>query len=254
MIPFQELLEFFDFENFLYAVIGSIAYIYLNIKGHPYPRRMEIPPGEFDIHYSKVAHQTVTDAIQGAVVVGEALFFIPLPRVLSLWFPYFQNYHILTAFWCYFFSLSLSGITYSFFKGYVGRPRPDAIERSGGDLSNCQEIASNSQFASFPSGHAASTMSCAVFLALFLISSTTRPTHLMTIIGFAIWMFTFFIGCSRIVDHRHHPSDVVAGWVVGAVLSLVTWYGSKDQIFASTDLGTAGPTLRCGILQFWKNK
>jgi hypothetical protein len=56
MISLQELLEFLDFENLLYAVIGSIAYIYLNIKGYPYPRRMETPAGEFDIHYSKVAH------------------------------------------------------------------------------------------------------------------------------------------------------------------------------------------------------
>jgi phosphatidate phosphatase len=156
---------------------------------------------------------------------------------------------MLTAFWCYFFSLSLSGITYSFFKGYVGRPRPDAIARSGGNLSNCEELASNSQFASFPSGHAASTMSCAVFLTLFLISSTTHPTHLMTIIGFGIWMFTFFIGCSRIVDHRHHPSDVVAGWVVGSVLSFVVWYGSKDQIFGKTEMGISGSTLTHRIVE-----
>jgi membrane-associated phospholipid phosphatase len=254
MIPLQELLEYIDFENFLYAVIGSIAYIFFNVKGYPYPRQMETPAGEFDIHYSKVAHQTVTDALQGLVVVGEALFFIPLPRILSFWFPHFQSYRILTAFWCYFFSLSLAGITYSFFKGYVGRPRPDTVDQSGGDLSTCQEIASNSQFSSFPSGHAASTMSCAVFLALFLISSTNRPTHLMTIIAFAIWMFTFFIGCSRIVDHRHHPSDVVAGWVVGAILSLITWYASKDQIFAVPELGIVGPTLAHSIRQFLNPK
>jgi membrane-associated phospholipid phosphatase len=246
----QDWLDFIDIENLLYAIIGSIGYIFWDIKGYPHPHHLETPPGEYDIRYSKVAHQTVTDLGQGLVVVGQALLFIPLPRVLSLWFPLFRSYRVLTALWCYFFSLSLAGITYGFFKGYVGRPRPDALERAHGDLDHCTAKDANSEFSSFPSGHAASTMNCAVFLALFLVSSTTRPTHLMTVVGFGIWMYTVFIGCSRIVDHRHHPSDVVAGWIVGAALSVIAWAASKDQIFTAADVGSASSTFSGGFLEF----
>jgi membrane-associated phospholipid phosphatase len=231
---FSEFFALLDVENLLYAIIGSLTYILFNIKGYPWPRRLEIPPGASDACYTKVVHQTVTDALQGIVIVVQALLLIPLPAVLSFWFPYFRSYRLLTAFWCYFFSLSLSGVTYSLFKGYVGRARPDALATLNGNLSQEKDTSANSAFSSFPSGHAASTMSCAVFLALFLVSSTERPTHLTTIGAFGVWLYTFLIGCSRIVDHRHHPSDVVAGWLVGSVLSIIAWTASKDQIFGET--------------------
>jgi membrane-associated phospholipid phosphatase len=236
MVTKSQIIEFVDLKNLIYAIIGSIVYICFNQKGIPNALHLEIPPGEFDINYTKVSKQTITDTIQGIVIVTQAVFFVALPRVMAIWFPqYIRPYRILTALWCYFFSLSLAGTTYSLFKGYVGRPRPDSLAKCNGDMANCAGSGSNSQFSSFPSGHAASTMSCAVFLAEFLISSTVKPTHLMTSLAFGIWMYTFYIGCSRIVDHRHHVDDVVGGWVVGAVLSIISWSASKNQIFLTND-------------------
>jgi hypothetical protein len=47
-------------------------------------------------------------------IVGQALVFISLPLVvMRFWKGVFCPYHILTAFWCYFFSLSLTGVTTS---------------------------------------------------------------------------------------------------------------------------------------------
>jgi membrane-associated phospholipid phosphatase len=232
MVTKQQVLDFIDVKNLIFAAIGSIVYIILNVKGIPNARHLEIPPNEFDINYTKVASQTVTDEIQGIVIVFQAVFFLILPRIIAIWLPkYMRPYRILTSFWCYFFSLSLAGITYSLFKGYVGRPRPDSLAKCDGDMANCEGSGSNSQFSSFPSGHAASTMSCAVFLAKFIVSCTRKSNHITTSIAFGIWMYTFFIGCSRIVDHRHHVDDVVGGWFLGAVLSSIAWTTSRNQIF-----------------------
>jgi membrane-associated phospholipid phosphatase len=234
MVTRAAVFAILDFKNLIFAIIGSAAYIALNLQGIPNARHLEIPPGEFDINYTKAASQTVTNSIQGLVIVGEAVFFIGVPRVFAIWFPnQIRRYRVLTAFWCYFFSLSLSGVTYSLFKGYVGRPRPDSLAKCEGNMENCAGTGSNSQFSSFPSGHAASTMACAVFLAKFLVEVTVKPTHLTTVIGFGIWMYTIYIGCSRIVDHRHHVDDVVGGWFIGAVLSGIAWEASRGQIYVS---------------------
>ncbi|GLQ11593.1 phosphatase PAP2 family protein [Devosia yakushimensis] len=87
------------------------------------------------------------------------------------------------------------------------RPRPDLTTMSH-------------QFtASFPSGHA--MLSAVTFLTLGAILAQLAPTRALRIfsIGAAIFL-TLIVGTSRLYMGVHFPSDVLAGWCLGAAWAL----------------------------------
>lgn len=92
------------------------------------------------------------------------------------------------------------------------RPRPDV------------EAATRVFTASFPSGHA--TVSAVVYLTLGLLlaEATTNRGLKIYFIGLGIFM-TLAVGLSRIYIGVHYPTDVIAGWSIGAAWALVCWAG-----------------------------
>lgn len=63
---------------------------------------------------------------------------------------------------------------------------------------------------SYPSGHTANATMCLVLLAVLL---TRRRPALLAAIGFAI-----VVGLCNVVLGYHWPSEVVAGWLLGALI------------------------------------
>lgn len=62
---------------------------------------------------------------------------------------------------------------------------------------------------SFPSGHAAGA--AAVVATLAVLEPRVR---------WPLALYAFLIGCSRVVLGVHYPSDVIAGWALGAAIGL----------------------------------
>lgn len=91
--------------------------------------------------------------------------------------------------------------------GY-NRPRPDLAAMSH-------------QFtASFPSGHA--MLSAVTFLTLGAVLAQLAPTRALRIFAFVAAIFlTLIVGSSRIFMGVHYPSDVLAGWCLGAAWALL---------------------------------
>lgn len=88
------------------------------------------------------------------------------------------------------------------------RPRPDLTAMS-------------TQFtASFPSGHA--MLSAVTFLTLGTLLARLAPTRSLQIFSIAVAVFlTLIVGMSRVYMGVHYPSDVLAGWCLGAAWALL---------------------------------
>lgn len=74
---------------------------------------------------------------------------------------------------------------------------------------------------SFPSAHSATSMALYGMLALFAISHLHgRARHIAC--G-AMGTVIVLVGATRIYLGAHFPTDVIAGWIVGGVITLAIW-------------------------------
>ncbi len=91
------------------------------------------------------------------------------------------------------------------------RPRPDVVSHG-----------SYVYTASFPSGH--SMMAAVVYLTLGALLARVRPRKRVKayILSCAV-VLTVLVGISRVYLGVHWPTDVLAGWAVGAAWALLCW-------------------------------
>lgn len=101
-------------------------------------------------------------------------------------------------------SVSFGAILSAFFKSLFVRSRPEIVP-------HLIEVTSTS----FPSGHAMNSAIVYLTLAVLLARSEANRQIQFYLIGAAICL-TFLIGTTRVFLGVHWPSDVLAGWVVGA--------------------------------------
>jgi membrane-associated phospholipid phosphatase len=121
-------------------------------------------------------------------------------------------------------------------KWVVGRGRPFV----GGEANafNFSHFAGGEAFASFPSGHANTA-----FALAFAVSALWPRTR------FVMLVYALVICATRLVLLAHHPSDVVAGALVGVIGAMLVryWFAARRLGFAIERDGTIvalpGPSL-----------
>lgn len=97
-------------------------------------------------------------------------------------------------------------------KLFYQRPRPDLVPHG-------MEVFT----ASFPSGHA--MMSAIAYLTLAtLLARVDRTRGVKILVLFVGVLMTLLVGISRIYLGVHWPSDVLAGWCVGAAWAGLCWF------------------------------
>ena len=93
--------------------------------------------------------------------------------------------------------------------------------------------------ASFPSGHA--TGSAATYLTLGALLARLQPRRRLKIYLMAVAvLLTLLIGLSRLYLGVHWPSDVLAGWTLGACWALLCWTVVR-QLQREGDVEPPGP-------------
>lgn len=113
--------------------------------------------------------------------------------------------------WLLLFSVLCGVVLSSLLKWGFARPRPDLVPH--GTLVYTP---------SFPSGHA--MLSAVVYLTLGALLARTQaaPRVKIYLMSVAIAL-TSIVGVSRIYLGVHWPTDVLAGWAIGAGWSLACW-------------------------------
>jgi phosphatidate phosphatase len=70
-----------------------------------------------------------------------------------------------------------------------------------------------------------------LFVALLLIQGVNTDVTAVATVGVALITFATWIGATRIRDSKHHPDDVVAGFFVGIIVTVLVWYQGSGRIF-----------------------
>ena len=118
-------------------------------------------------------------------------------------------------------------------KNFYHRPRPDLV-------AHLVEVASPS----FPSGHAMNSAIVYLTLAMLLARSFEQRAARLYVLATAIGL-TLAIGFSRVYLGVHWPTDVLAGWTVGASWALLCTMVANLMLSHETPLPRF--TLRDGI-------
>ncbi len=120
-----------------------------------------------------------------------------------------------------FFSVAIAVIISETVKYIVGRGRPFV----GGEANafNFSHFAGSEAFASFPSGHAVTA-----FALAFAVSSLWRKATLV------MFIYAVLICFSRVLLLAHHPSDVVAGALIGVIGAMLVryWFAARRIDFS----------------------
>ena len=133
-----------------------------------------------------------------------------------------------------FLAIGAPSLFATIIKRVIGRARP--YVDLGGSPFTYVPFGWRSEYASLPSGHA--TTAGAAAFAIGALWPRSRPV---------MWLYALVIIYSRVVVMAHHPSDVIAGLVVGAVGAawLRRQFAARRLVFSPRDLAALpGPSLR----------
>ncbi|MGF6433606.1 phosphatase PAP2 family protein [Bradyrhizobium elkanii] len=134
-----------------------------------------------------------------------------------------------------FLSVVLSVAVGELIKWTVGRGRPFVGGKA--NAFNFQHFAGTEAYSSFPSGH-----STTAFALAFAVSAVWPGAR------FAMLVYALVIAATRLVLLAHHPSDVVAGALVGVIGAMVVryWFAARRLGFAihrdGTVVALSGPS------------
>lgn len=124
-----------------------------------------------------------------------------------------------------FLAIGMTGLFVSIVKRLIGRARP--YVGSHDNPFAYMPFVWRSEYASMPSGHATTAVAAAV--AIGAVWPRAR---------WVMWIYALVIMFSRVVVLAHHPSDVIAGALVGAIGAVLVrrWFAARRLVFSATDL------------------
>jgi len=124
-----------------------------------------------------------------------------------------------------FLAIAVPGLFVTIVKRLIGRARPFV----GGfdDPFRYRLFVWRPEYAAMPSGH--STTAVAAAVAIGAVWPRTR---------WVMWIYALVIMLSRVIVLAHHPSDVIAGALTGAVgaFAVRRWFAGRQLLFRPRDL------------------
>ncbi|XP_063050668.1 phospholipid phosphatase 1-like [Engraulis encrasicolus] len=232
-------------------VLAALPFAVLTPRHNPFKRgffcsddSIRYPFREDTISYQLLAGIMVPLTVL-VIVSGECLSIYLKPIKAKQSFANSYGPCLYKAVSTFLFGAAVSQSLTDIAKYTVGRLRPHFLDvckpqwntvdcKSGGYIESftCtgDKVMVNESRLSFYSGHSSFSMYCMVFLALYLQarlqmewSRLLRPT-----VQFFLIASSLYVGLSRISDYKHHWSDVVVGFLQGAVVAVLIVFSVAD--------------------------
>lgn len=140
-------------------------------------------------------------------------------------------------------AIGISEFVTQLIKYYVGRLRPNFYSMCNFNTATLTCTNSNSHLIyesrlSFPSGHASLSFCGAGCLVLYFIGrfgylrnrryysqeKGKRKSKFIFLLSFTPLLLSTYCAASRLVDNWHHPSDILAGMVIGLVCAVISYH------------------------------
>ena len=162
-------------------------------------------PGDLN---DPIGSRTIEEAVRDVTALGGTTLVLVVTLVSVLAFIFHQKrVHALVMAGAVLAAWASSQVT----KALFSRPRPDLVPHDVYVYSG-----------SFPSGH--STMSTAAFLTLAMLIASLEMKRRSKALAYTLAALVVVgVGFSRVYLGVHWPSDVLAGWCLGAGWALVGW-------------------------------
>ncbi|XP_075688797.1 phospholipid phosphatase 3 isoform X2 [Rhinoderma darwinii] len=195
-----------------------------------------------------------------SIIVGE---FFRIYYLKERSYSFIQNPYVSALYkqvGCFVFGCAISQSFTDIAKVSIGRLRPHFLEVCDPDFTqiNCSLIYIQDYKCrgpenkviearkSFFSGHASFSMYTMLYLVFYLQSRFTwRGARLLRpLLQFTLLMMAFYTGLSRVSDHKHHPSDVLAGFVQGAVVAYCIVFFVSDLFKTPKKTCTTPPPVK----------
>ena len=219
----------------LCAAVACYIFYVLAMKVDPDP--LFVPPDDSEVSFPKALPQTGWRQWLVKLVYVVSLEPILIFKVMSFFWPrLFKPFRVFTCVWAALVCLHLSNATAALMKGYVGRARPDTYAVCGHNATGAtcnvtkRKVLVN-QFLSWPSNHAACSMSGPTYTTLFSQAVFRRPHSLLLVASCVFMVYGVYVGATRIRDYKHHADDVTAGLFLGFAFALVVWEGVRKRVF-----------------------
>ncbi|XP_067824469.1 phospholipid phosphatase 2-like [Heptranchias perlo] len=266
-----EKRNIFVLVDVLCVIVASLPFVILTLQAKPNMRGFYCNDDSIKYPYKTdtISHWMMAAVVIPACIIiitaGEA-FMVRLKHLYSR--SEFNNYvaALYKVVGVFLFGAAVSQSLTDIAKYTVGRLRPSFLALCKPDMSlvNCSQYVQSDICTgsignvtearlSFYSGHSSFGMYCMVFLSLYVQARLRakwarllRPTIQFFLIAFAI-----YVGYTRVSDYRHHWSDVLVGFLQGAVIAiLVVRYISdfyKPRPRSSEDSETSEPERKPNI-------
>ncbi|XP_054889792.1 phospholipid phosphatase 3-like isoform X1 [Poeciliopsis prolifica] len=207
------------------------------------------------IRYPAKSREIVSDTVLSAagmlisivsIIIGESfrIFFLTQESKSFVGNPYFAAFYKQIGVFIFGCAIILSFTNIA--KASIGRLRPNFIDVCKPNFSTidcslgyiteytCQGAEKEVEEArkSFFSGHASFSMYTMLYLVFYLQSRLTwsGARLLRPLTQFALIMISIFTGLTRISDHKHHPADVLAGFLLGALVAVCIVFFVSDLL------------------------